>query len=38
MGSYSYLTNDSDILEECNSFFSSLYASKTSTSMNLEAE
>ena len=29
----SYLTNDSDILEECNSFYGSLYTSRNSTAI-----
>ena len=34
----SYLTNDSDILEECNSFYGSLYTSRTSATVNRELE
>ena len=34
----SYLTNDSDILEECNSFYGSLYTSRNSATVNKEME
>ena len=34
----SYLTNDSDIIEECNSFYGSLYTSRNSTTVNGDLE